>query len=372
MAYCPNCAREIAPDAFKCPGCGADFKERDQWRPVLMKPETAKPLNIAGGLMMIGVYLLVLGLGAIYGVAAYKTFADVFSIREASASGLMLVSFLVGVPLAIGVLVGFIARRRTNAGVAGTGALSTLSIALFVFTAGAVLREGSICIVMAAPLFFVAGIIGAIVGSFISPPKRRGSKLVPAVLLIPLVGGPLEAQFPSPTEHQVITRSVHIAAQPESVWQHINYPLDIQPSELSEGFAYRIGVPYPIEARTIEGRVGGTRTLKWERGVTFEETITAWEPKRRVAWVYKFGPDSFPPGSLDDHIVIGGKYFDLEETSYTLTPEAGGTRLTIKVGTRITTNFNWYAGLWADYLVSDTAEAILKFYKTRSEKPARG
>ena len=84
--------------------------------------------------------------------------------------------------------------------------------------------------------------------------------------------------------------------------------------------------------------------------------------------MYEFGPGSFPPGSLDDHIMIGGRYFGLEETSYTLEPEAGGTRLTIRVGARVSTHFNWYAGLWADYLVDDTARAILGFYKARSER----
>jgi hypothetical protein len=225
---------------------------------------------------------------------------------------------------------------------------------------------------MAFPIFLVMALVGGLIGSMMSSGKRSKAKLLPAVLIVPILGGPMEAQLPSATVHLDTTRSIHIAAAPDKVWQQINYPLDIKPSELAEGFAYRIGVPYPIEARTIEGRVGGTRVLSWERGVTFEERITAWEPNRHIAWVYRFGPDSFPPGSLDDHIVIGGRYFDLEATSYTLQEEGGGTRLTIAVRTRVTTHFNWYAGLWADYLVDDTAGAILHFYKVRAEAASRG
>ena len=129
-------------------------------------------------------------------------------------------------------------------------------------------------------------------------------------------------------------------------------------------------MPYPIEARTLEPRVGGKRQLTWQRGVTFEEEITAWETNRHIAWRYRFRPDSFPEGSLDDHIVVGGRYFNLEDTSYTLTPTAEGTRLEIRVTTRVTTNFNWYASWWAAFLVDDTARAILDFYKNRSETPA--
>jgi hypothetical protein len=310
-------------------------------------------------------YLMVMGFGAVYGMGMYQLFANVFTDR--TVNGLMLLSFLAGIPMSIGVIVGFASSRRRMAGAAGAGALATLSISLFVFAAGAVLREGFICIVMAFPIFLVMGLVGALLGALMSSGKRKGTKALPAILLVPILGGPIEAQLPSPTTYLDTTRSIHIAAAPAKVWQQINHPLDIKPSELAEGFAYRIGVPYPIEARTIEGRVGGTRVLSWERGVTFEEQITAWEPNRHIAWVYKFGPDSFPPGSLDDHIVIGGRYFDLEATSYTLQEEGGGTRLTIAVRTRVTTHFNWYAGLWAHYLVDDTAGAILKFYKARSE-----
>lgn len=136
---------------------------------------------------------------------------------------------------------------------------------------------------------------------------------------------------------------------------------------MENGIAYKIGVPYPIEARTIEARVGGKRQLLWQRGVSFEEEITDWQENRHIAWKYLFTPESFPKGSLDDHVVIGGQYFDIEDTSYTLTPERNGTRLTVQVGTRVSTNFNWYADLCARYLIGDTAETILNFYKQRAQ-----
>ncbi len=70
--------------------------------------------------------------------------------------------------------------------------------------------------------------------------------------------------------------------------------------------------------------------------------------------------------------MIGGRYFSLETTAYSLAPESNGTRPTIEVETRLTTNFNWYADLWARYLVTDTARTILRFYKRRAEVSALG
>ncbi|MGM9481026.1 SRPBCC family protein [Roseateles sp. NT4] len=307
--------------------------------------------------------------GAVYGVAMHRLFSGLLSREAAQSSGLMLWSFLFGVPLAIGFLVSFLATRRKRAGLAGAGLLSWLSTGLFVFAGGALLREGSICILMALPLLLILAVLGALVGALASAfSKDQGPKLLSVALLLPLALGSVEAGLDEPTDGQHIVRSVLIQAPAETVWQHINFPLDIDPAELKDGIAYRMGVPFPVEARTLQGRIGGQRALVWQRGVRFNEIITDWQPNRYIAWRYDFAPDSFPPGSLDDHVVIGGRYFSLDDTAYALTPEAGGTRLTITVNTHVSTHFNWYAGWWANWLVADTAEAILKFYKRRAER----
>jgi len=283
----------------------------------------------------------------------------------------MLWAFLAGVPLAIGLLIGYVAKRRKVSGARGSAALSVAALGLFVFAAGALFREGMICIVMAAPLFLVFAVVGAIVGSIAHAIAPKGApKLLSVALVLPFLLAPIERENLPDTRHQTTRESIFIAAKPAVVWENINFPINIHPDELKGGLAYLIGVPYPIEARTISGGVGGMRELRWQRGVTFQEEITAWTPMSYIAWKYKFGPNSFPEGSLDDHIVIGGRYFDLEATSYTLSAEAGGTRLTIEVATSVTTSFNWYAGLWSRFLIDDTAKTILRFYKRRSESRA--
>lgn len=313
----------------------------------------------------------IMGLGALYGVSAYKIFALLFSAPAKGVSGLMLVSFLAGIPFAMGMLISYFVKRRKLAGWVGSGTLSLLSIVLVVFAAGALLREGTVCIVMALPIFIVLAILGVIctaLGSLLG--LSNSPKLLSVGLFMPFMLAPLEQRLPATTLHQTVTQSIFIAAPPATIWQHINYPLNIQKAELKDGLVYQIGVPYPMEARTLEGKVGGLRALQWERGVKFAEIITAWEPNHYIAWDYKFTADSFPPGSLDEHIVIGGHYFNVESTAYVLQPEANGTRLTIQVNTSVSTNFNHYADFWARFLVTDTAKTILQFYKTRAESPS--
>ncbi len=333
--------------------------------PTAAEAPPAKRLNWAVALLL---WTFVMGLGATYGAFGYHFFATVLSDSAQGRSGLMSLSFLMLLPLSIGALVVLLIQRRRKVGFWQAAGMSSLPLMLFLFIAGTVLREGFICILMALPLVLILGGIGSLIAWAVTAGARRSSnKMLSLVIVLPFAFGAAEQELPAPNQLRSISRSIDIQASPEVVWRHINFPTAIQPSELKDGFAYRIGVPYPIEARTLEPRVGGRRHLLWQRGVVFDEEITAWEVERKVAWRYVFGPASFPEGSLDDHIVIGGRYFDLEDTSYTLTPQAGGTRLTIAVRFRVSTHFNWYAGAWAKFLIADTAETILGFYKRRAE-----
>ena len=66
-----------------------------------------------------------------------------------------------------------------------------------------------------------------------------------------------------------------------------------------------------------------------------------------MRWTYHFAPDSFPPHALDDHVQIGGHYFDIIDTTYTLRPlDSTSTRLDIQMHYRVSTDFNWYANVW--------------------------
>jgi hypothetical protein len=315
-------------------------------------------------LQLAGVFLA----GAGYGLLMRVGFEGIFRGDGAgnSAMSVMMVSFVVLVPLLIGALtVYFGGEHRGKLWFA----LLAPAIPVLAFIAGTavLLIEGSICIAMASPLFVALGAVGGfsmwVLLRLYQP--RRSTML--GVLALPLLFGAVETRAPLPDRVQASTGSIQVDAPPERVWQLINHAVDIRPDEMRDGLAYRIGVPFPLSAHTVAPGVGGTRELRWDKGVSFDEPITAWEENRYIRWDYRFGPDSFPAGALDEHVVIGGRYFDLRDTSYRLTPNAGGTRLDIHVTYRVSTNFNWYAGPLGRLLIDDAAHTILAFYKHRAE-----
>jgi hypothetical protein len=105
------------------------------------------------------------------------------------------------------------------------------------------------------------------------------------------------------------------------------------------------------------------------RGAHFDQVAVEWHENQLVTWHNRFRPDSFPPGALDDHVRIGGEYFDVGDTTYALTPAEGGTRLTVRLRYRVSTHFNWYAGPLADLLVGNFADTVLGFYARRAAAP---
>ena len=103
------------------------------------------------------------------------------------------------------------------------------------------------------------------------------------------------------------------------------------------------------------------------KSIHFDQIAAEWQDNRHVRWTYRFDVDSFPPHALDDHVAIGGHYFDLLDTAYTLTP-AGSvtTELSITMRYRVSTQFNWYADGVARVLIGNFEEVILDFYRHRA------
>ena len=310
----------------------------------------------------------VFGLGGLYGLVMRLVFGLPWMNHGPSngANGPMLASFVVLVPVLIGMFTVHAARRRPPSLLFALFGPWVPTIA-FAAGTGLVLIEGSICIAMALPIFCIVasagGLLCWIVLKFVDVPQGG----VNALLLLPLLLAWPESQQPLPLALSRSEQALHIAAPPTVVWGLINHATQIAPAEMRDGLAFRIGVPYPREAITGAVDGGRVRKLRWAGGVAFDEPVTAWEENRYIAWTYSFASDSFPPGTLDEHVLIGGKYFDLVDTSYRLVPENGGTRLEIVVDYRVSTHFNWYAEAAGRLLVDDAARAILRFYQRRAE-----
>lgn len=245
-----------------------------------------------------------------------------------------------------------------------------IATALMMIGAMATLLEGAICVVLMTPLFLAMASIGGVVMNLMLRHTRLGTVQLGVLAVLPLLvvalDGPLTAE-----RWQRIDRSVVVDAPPERLWAEIVSARDIRRDEFPVTWIHLIGVPRPVEGINRMTPQGELRMSRWERGVHFVGHVTERVEERRLAWRYEFSPDSFPPGTMDEHVVIGGRHFDLGETRFILTPlSAGRTRLDIEAHFRVTSSFNGYAVAVSEFLGRDFVDGLLALYKRRAEIPA--
>lgn len=295
-----------------------------------------------------------------------------YSGRPGSPLAPMLGSFIFGAPVLVGMVTVYLAER----GKRRTWQYYFLSAALanLLFVAGALLAliEGAICAIVIAPMFAITGGCAGLLMGFICRATNWPGRTLQCAAALPLALALVQPLLPAPDSVGAIDRSIRIDAGPEIVWAQVNRLEDIREEETRDVLARRIGVPMPLSGETRATGAGLVRESRWGKQIHFEEVIREWQPAHYIRWTYRFLPDSFPPHALDEHVVIGGQYFDLVDTSMRLTPLDGGrrTELTTVVHYRISTQFNFYADWVARLLIGNLNENGLRIYKERSEAAA--
>ncbi len=320
-----------------------------------------------------------------YLVAALGYGLCIYLLAGAKGGGaliaLLSLAFLLGVPFGIGYL--------TSRGVGSASWLVSLlagwvPIAAILGVLFLVGSEGAICIVMALPIL----LIGSSTGGMYEHGRRRRrpdtSRVeLGAVLVLPLLLAPLERRIDPTARASASVTSIDIAAPAEKVWDEIADVDSIRASELGRALFTTIGFPAPIAATLDVPQEGGIRRASFGGGVIFTETVTEWEPERRLA--FEIEP-SFAEGEpvLDPHVRIGGEYFDVLRGAYDITPmespavRGSGApdapphvRLTLTSHHRVTTRFNGYASWWSERVMQSVQRSILAVIKARAEDPAR-
>lgn len=94
-----------------------------------------------------------------------------------------------------------------------------------------------------------------------------------------------------------------------------------------------------------------------------------------MSFTIKADPYNIPSTTMDEHVVIGGKYFDVLDGTYELQPLSDGNfRLHLYSHFELNTTFNFYASWWASWIMKDIQNNILQVIRQRaaSTSPEHG
>ncbi len=280
-------------------------------------------------------------------------------------------AFLVICPLSVGAIAVLWSAGRQKITVAKQVSVSVAAMSFFLLAMFVMLLEGVICIVLVAPVFYVAAIAGGLAAGFMHNRLRAmpSTLSVSVFALLPLLMAPIDGLSPPQVTEQSVTSTIEIAAPPEQVFNKLADVRNIRPDELGFSLVHLIGLPRPIEAQMSGSGSDRVRTSRWENDVWFQEVITDWQEPSHMRWKFFIPKGAIPRDALDRHVEVGGEYFDLIDGGYELVRTAsGGTQLSLTTRFANKSQLKLYGNLWGKIVLADFHQSILGLMKTRAEQ----
>lgn len=281
----------------------------------------------------------------------------------------MSLSFIMLVPAAMGALTIALSHREKVRSLRYRIFTPWLPIlALFVLTV-VVAIEGWACWLMVLPFFLIAASLGGLLAGYFKLKRRQNERTyISLIALLPLVLSPMERWIGSiPGRYEAYTY-IDIHGPRQTIWENVTRVRAI-PREQDKGWLTRtLGFPRPVRAELNYNGVGAHREAFFTNGLVFHEQVYYYEDQKRMDFTIKAYPYEIPSTTMDKHIVIGGDYFDVLNGTYILQPIDSGTyRLHLYSHFKLTTTFNFYASLWAAWIMKDIQNNILQVIKQRTE-----
>ncbi|GGY28720.1 hypothetical protein [Pseudoduganella albidiflava] len=282
-------------------------------------------------------------------------------------------AFLVVAPLCVGALAVFMMGGEQRITVGQALRVSAHAMMWFLLAMLVLFLEGIICLVLVAPVYFVAAMIGGAVARWFIHRGMASRGTLSAFAILPLLAGPFEAAQDPVQSEQVIVDSIRIAAPPEIVFDQLAQVRDIRPDELGFSFLHLIGLPRPVAADMHGEGSGAVRISRWEKNVRFEEVITTWNRPYAMHYRFHIPPGSIPRDALDRHVEMGGEYFTVIDGGYDLARTSdGGTLLTLRTRFANRSQLKLYGNLWGKMVLHDFHGSILGLIRSRAEAASKG
>jgi len=319
-----------------------------------MKNSTLKTTLIAIGIPTL--YAVFLRL--IYGI---KTWNELFSV--------MSITFLFLLPTIIGALTVYLSDKEKVKKISYRIFIPWIPIILFLIITLILEIEGWACWIMILPIFFIAASIGGLIGGYFKLKKPNNKLNISILVLLPFLISPIENLIETiPGTYKAYTY-IDIEAPAEKIWDNVTRVSEISEKEDKGYLSNFLGFPRPVKAELDFEGVGAYREAIFTNGLIFRETVTEYVDNKKMVFSIKANTYEIPSTTLDEHILIGGDYFDVLNGTYELEKlDNGKHRLHLYSHFKMNTTFNFYAGWWGKWIMKDIQNNILKVEKERSEK----
>lgn len=310
--------------------------------------------------------LIAIGIPTIYAIVLRLTFGvkhwdELFSV--------MSITFLFLLPTIVGALTVYLSNKNKIEKLWYRILAPWLPIILFLIITLALQIEGWACWLMILPVFLIAASIGGLIGGYLKLKRRNDRLNISLLILIPFLISPAEQLIEKiPGTYKAYTY-IDINSSAEKIWKNVTRVNTIKKEEDTGYLTSFLGFPRPLKAELNYNGVGAYREAIFTNGLIFKETVTEYEENKKMVFSIKANTFEIPSTTLDEHILIGGKYFDVLNGTYELEKlNEGKYRLHLYSNFKMNTTFNFYAGWWGKLIMKDIQNNILKVEKKRAEE----
>lgn len=281
-------------------------------------------------------------------------------------------SFIFGAPVVVGALTAFVGMVLSPTRQITTWGIFLPALAILVGSTLSVLLaiEAAFCVVVALPLMIPSAVLGGLSVTLMMRlfGRKRTNCYTSILIFLPYAVAPLEQLLRLPDEQLTVTNTIAINASPDEIWAQIASVPEIRKEEIRRSWIYMLGFPRPRAATLDFEGVGGKRVATFEREVSFFEVIDEWSPPEVLSFSIEADPAFVPANAFDEHIIIGGRFYDVLDGTYRIEALAdGGSRLHLTSNHRLASNFNSYASWWSEVIMSEIQTTILEVIAQRTE-----
>ncbi len=309
-------------------------------------------------------------LGALYALA-FRILGGVELLH--GAFSIYSITFVFVVPLLVGVIPFLVAWKEMKGSMRRYFAYPFCAGLLFGVIALSTRLEDILCIlILGMPFMAGAGTVGILLGLALEKidvnKKNKNRKIYSLVLLIPLFLNPLESMLPSPIKEYEVKREIQIHASQGKIWKNIIEVPEIKEEEYKNSFFNYIGVPRPVRSRleTIDGKQ--YRVGYFSDELKLVETISEKDSLKYVAFAIHMDKSQLRDLPMDKHI-LQSDFFSFKTIAYTLTPSTkDSVLLTLTCRYQIESKMNVYADFWAEQVIGDFENNLLKALKKKLEE----
>ncbi|WP_255037823.1 hypothetical protein [Lacihabitans soyangensis] len=221
---------------------------------------------------------------------------------------------------------------------------------------------------MILPIFLLASSIGGLIGGYFKQKKKDNKVYLSVLTILPLLVSPIESYMGANSTPYKAYTYIDINAPVDKIWDNVTRVSEIKKEQDKGWLTNLLNFPRPIKAELNFEGVGAYREAIFTNGLVFHETVTEYVDNKKMSFTIKALPHEIPLTTMDEHLVIGGKYFDVLNGTYELEKLNDKTyRLHLWSNFKLTTTFNFYASWWAKNIMKDIQNNILQIEKQRAE-----